>query len=81
MLVAVQIGELSDEQRQRIREQRQLALVRRAERGAAAEHAHSSSVAWEIQPAAAQPVPPRLTDALTFTGQSLSCTCMHNPIN
>ena len=69
MLVAVQIGELSYEQHQRIREQRQLALVRRAERTAAAEHTHSSTVASEIQPAAAQPVPPPdLTYDLTFTG-------------
>lgn len=72
MHVPVQIGELSDEQRQRISEKRRLALQRRAEREAAAQHTDSSLVASEVQSAAAQPVPPDLTGDLTgdltFTG-------------
>ena len=66
--VPVQIGELSDEQRQRISEKRRLALQRRAEREAAAQHTDSSLVASEVQSAAAQPVPSDLTGDLTFTG-------------
>ena len=68
MHVPVQIGELSDGQRQRISEQRRLALQRRAEREAAAQRTGSSLVASEVQSAAAQPVPSDLTGDLTFTG-------------